>query len=160
MKYKHQAAIYIISIILKNFIILLKIDYDLVAKMHVNELKNYLKVRGLKISGNKNELVARVFSAIENNVLPVKTAVEVEEDLEKEYEKKLRVDDRLIPNPFKILHGWLEENKAMTFWLMLLYPDIFNYLMFYPTELGSTDLSDYKKSKAYSYYKSGWLQPL
>ena len=43
---------------------------------------------------------------------------------------------------------------------MLLYPDIFNYLMFYPSELGSKDLNDYKNSKAYSYYKSGWLQPL
>ena len=32
--------------------------------------------------------------------------------------------------------------------------------MFYPTQLGSTDLSDYKNSKAYSCYKSGWLQPL
>ena len=90
-------------------------DYDLVAKMHVNELKNYLKVRGLKISGNKNELVAPVFSAIENNVMPVKTAVEVEEDSKKEYEKKLRVDDRLIPDPFKIPHGWLEEDEGMAF---------------------------------------------
>ena len=35
--------------------------YDLVAKMHVNELKHYLKVPGLKISGNKNELVARFY---------------------------------------------------------------------------------------------------
>ena len=50
-------------------------DYDLVAKMHVNQLKNYLNVRGLKISGNKNELVARVFSATENKVMLVKTAV-------------------------------------------------------------------------------------
>ena len=80
--------------------------YDLVAKMHVNELKNYLKVRGLKISSNKNELVARVFSAMENNFMPVKTTVEVEEDLKKEYEKKLRIDDRLIPDPFKIPHGF------------------------------------------------------
>ena len=32
--------------------------------------------------------------------------------------------------------------------------------MFYPTQLGSTDLSDYKNLEAYSYYKSGWLQPL
>ena len=32
--------------------------------------------------------------------------------------------------------------------------------MFYPTQLASTDLSDYKNSGAYSYYKSGWLQPL
>ena len=58
-------------------------DYDLVVKVHVNELRNYLKVRGLKISGNKNELFARVFSAMENNIMPVKTAVEVEEDLKK-----------------------------------------------------------------------------
>ena len=125
-------------------------DYDLVAKMQVNELKICLKVCGLKISGNKNELVAGVFSAMEN-VMPVKTAVEVEEDLKKEHEKKLRVDDRLIPEPFKIPHGWLEEDEGMTFWLMLLYPDIFNYLMFYPTQLGSNDLSDYKNSKTYSY---------
>ena len=32
--------------------------------------------------------------------------------------------------------------------------------MFYLTQLGSTDLSDQKNSKAYSYYKSGWFQPL
>ena len=32
--------------------------------------------------------------------------------------------------------------------------------MFFPSELGSKDLNDYKNSKAYSYYKSGWLQPL
>ena len=32
--------------------------------------------------------------------------------------------------------------------------------MFYPSELGSKDHSDYKNSKAYSYYKSGWVQPL
>ena len=40
------------------------------------------------------------------NVMPVKTAVEVEEDLKTEYEKKLKVDDRLIPDPFKIPDGW------------------------------------------------------
>ena len=32
--------------------------------------------------------------------------------------------------------------------------------MLYLTQLGSTDLSDYKNLKAYSYYKSGWLQLL
>ena len=54
----------------------------------------------------------------------------------------------------------MEEDEGMTFWPMLSYPDIFNFLVFYPSELGSKDLSDYKNSKAYSYYKSGWLQPL
>ena len=45
-------------------------------------------------------------------------------------------------------------------WPMLLYPDIFNYLMLFPSELGSKDLNDYKNFKACSYHKSGWLQPL
>ena len=59
-------------------------DHDFVAKMPVNELKNYLKVRGLKISDNKNELLARFFPAMENNVMSVKAAVEVEQDLNRE----------------------------------------------------------------------------
>ena len=54
----------------------------------------------------------------------------------------------------------MEEDEGMVFWPMQSYPDIFNFLMFCPTELESRELSDYKNSKAYSYYKSGWLQPL
>ena len=32
--------------------------------------------------------------------------------------------------------------------------------MFNPSELGSNDLNDYKNSKAFSFYKTGWLQKL
>ena len=52
----------------------------------------------------------------------------------------------------------MEEDEGMTFWPMLSQPDIFKFLMFYTSELGSKDFRDYKNSKAYSYYKSGWLQ--
>ena len=52
---------------------------------------------------------------MENNVLPVKTDAEVEEDLKKQYEKKLIVDDRIISDPFKVPHGWLEEDEGMAF---------------------------------------------
>ena len=54
----------------------------------------------------------------------------------------------------------MKEDEGIEFWQMLSYPDIFNFSMFYPSELGSKGLSDYKNSKSYSYYKSGWLQPL
>ena len=37
--------------------------------------------------------------------MPVKTANEVEEGLKKEYEKKLRVDNKLILDPSQIQHG-------------------------------------------------------
>ena len=52
-----------------------------------------------------------------------------------------------------------QRTEGMKFWAMFLYPDIFNYLTSFPSELGSKDLNDYKNSKAYSYPKSGWLQP-
>ena len=56
-------------------------DYELLEKMKAQELKNYLKIRSLKVTGTKKELVARVFAASENGVQLVKTAVEIESDL-------------------------------------------------------------------------------
>ena len=67
--------------------------------MKVEELKNYLKQRGLKITGRKVELVARVFCAHENNVELVKTAVEIEGDLRDAYERKLKIDEVQLPYP-------------------------------------------------------------
>ena len=61
------------------------------------------------------------------------------------YKNKLAIDDFPIPDPFKLPHGWMEEDEGMAFWPVLSYPDIFNFLMFYPSELGSKDLSDYKE---------------
>ena len=87
----------------------------------------------------------------------VKTAVEVEAVLKNEYSKKLVVDGRKIPDPFKIPHRWQTEEEGMVFWPMILYPNIF---VFNPPELGSNDLSYNKNCKAHSYYMSGWLQPL
>ena len=43
-------------------------DYCLIPKMSLEELKNYLRIRGLKVNGTENELVARVFAASENGV--------------------------------------------------------------------------------------------
>ena len=49
-----------------------------------------------------NQLLVFIFlflSAMENRVMQVKTAVEVEVNLKKEYQnEKLRVDDRLVPD--------------------------------------------------------------
>ena len=113
-------------------------DYDLISKVSLEELKNYLRIRGLKVNGRKNKLVARVFAASKNGVKPIKTAMEVEADLKTEYLIKLKTDDSNIPDPFKIPHGWMNENEGIKFWPLLLYPDIFNYLiMFFPSGLGS-----------------------
>ena len=86
----------------------------------------------------KKETLTQVFSCefceISKSAFSYRTslvaAVKVQEDLKKEYEKKVRVEERFIPDPFKIPYVWLEEDKGMVFWPLLLYPDIFNYLMF------------------------------
>ena len=63
-------------------------DYELLEKMKVEELKNYLKLRGLKVTGiKKKELIARVFAASENGVQPVKAAVEIESHFITDYKK-------------------------------------------------------------------------
>ena len=49
-------------------------DYDLISKIGLEELKNYLRIRGLKVNGRKNELAARVFATSENSVKTIKTA--------------------------------------------------------------------------------------
>ena len=113
--------------------------------MKVEELKNYLKIRGLKVTETKKELVVRVFASSGNGVQPVKSVVEIEPDLVTDYKNKLEIDDFPIPDPFKLPHGWMEEDEGMAFWPVLSYPDIFNFLMFFPSELGSKDLSDYKE---------------
>ena len=60
-------------------------------------------------------MVARVFAARENGVQPIKTAVEKESDLMTYYKNKLKIDDFSIPDPFKIPHGWIEEDEGIAF---------------------------------------------
>ena len=69
----------------------------------MEELKNYLRIRGLKVNGRKNNLVAKVFARSEKDVEPIKTTVEVETDSKTEYLAKLKIDDRNIPDSFKFL---------------------------------------------------------
>ena len=132
----------------------------MVEKMKVDELKMYLRLRGLNVTGKKAELVARVFGAIENHVPVKKTAEEVESDLRNEYQAKLLLDSQVIPDPNHLVSGWLSEDDGIYFWPLILYADVFNFLTFNPSELGSTDLNDYKNSKAYSYFNRGWLGPV
>ena len=85
--------------------VLAVMDLDMLSKMKVDELKNFLRLRGLKVSGRKEELVARAFVGIENNVQIVQTAEEVEAVIRKQYLAKLSValsdkDTEEIPDPF------------------------------------------------------------
>ena len=93
----------------------------MVQRMNVDELKKFLRLRGMKVSGKKAELVARVFCAYENDVQPTKTAEEVERELGNKYQAKLVIDDNCIPDPFVLNSGWLNEENGITSWPMISY---------------------------------------
>ena len=83
--------------------------------------------------------MAKVFARSEKDVEPIKTAVEVETDSKTEYLAKLKIDDRNIPDSFKFLmDGWTKIRAWSFAPCFYYYPNIFNYLMFFPSELGLT----------------------
>ena len=69
--------------------------------MGLEKLKNYLRIRRLKVNRKKNELVARVFAASEKGVKPIKNVVEIEADLKTEHLAKLKIDDKNISDHLK-----------------------------------------------------------
>ena len=69
-------------------------EFDKINGMKVQELKFFLRLRGLKVSGRKCKLVAGVFAASENDVKLIKTAEQVEEQLREEYVSRLFIGDR------------------------------------------------------------------
>ena len=74
----------------------------MISEMKVEELKEFLRLQGLKVHGRKEELVTRVFVAHENDVPLVKSADEVEQEIVDEYKEKLFVDGEKLPNPFHL----------------------------------------------------------
>ena len=73
-------------------------------------------MRGLKVTGKKAVLVARAFSAFENNVAFVKTDEEVEAELKQEYVDKLKLNEINIPDTFKLNNGWIDEEGGIAYW--------------------------------------------
>ena len=116
-------------------------DFDLFNGMKTDELKSYLRLRGLKVSGKKAILVARAFAAHENNAPVVMSAAEVEAELKTEYDEKLKLPDLTLPDPFKLLIGWLDEEEGIAFWPIIPNFYIIQFLMMYSQV---EDLNDYK----------------
>ena len=68
-----------------------KKQYDDFLSMNVNNLKDYLTVRGISVSGYKViELVARACSAAEMDLPKILSSADLTKNLEEEYSKRLR----------------------------------------------------------------------
>ena len=76
----------------------------------------------------------------------------MESDVITDYKNKLKVDNFPMPNSFKIPHE--KKMKEWHFGQCYHVKIYLIFLTFYPSELINKDFSDYKNSKAYSYYRS------
>ena len=120
-------------------------------------LKLYCRQRGLKVSGSKQELVARVFAASEMGIPVLPTA---EERIATTANKKARLLDfgngSSLPDP-STLKDWLRESDAITSWPAIFLSDITVFLMDdHPgrdVALHERVLNEYKEGKAYRLYE-------
>ena len=79
--------------------------------MKIEQLKNFLRLRGLKVTGKKKEiLVATAFCATENIVTLVKTA-----QLKEEHSMELELENCILPDPFKLQTGSIKEEDGITY---------------------------------------------
>ena len=118
-------------------------------------LLSFLSLRKKNLNGSNDELIARAFSCYEENV-DVDPTMEHRARIElEEYEKKLKLDGDVLPDPLDIsVKGWLGEVDGMKSWPKIYLSDI---ISFYKDTLQKKNLAqelntDYKNNKAYNYF--------
>ncbi len=128
----------------------------------VDALKDYLRQRGLGVSGNKETLVARAFVAWELKLPKVLTPQEYRDNVKKDFSSLLATPGGDVPDP-KTLSDWMDEDQGMPSWPPTMIQDIGVYLgRLEPFRNEGPKFtnrlpSDYKDQKAYSYFSSRWL---
>ena len=127
-------------------------QYDDLLLMNVNNVKDYLTVRGISVSGNnKIELVVRAYSATEMDLPKILPSADLTKKLE-EYRKGLREFNILDP---KNIEKELRVDN-LTVWPKVNLGNIFEYIL-RMKEFDKEYIGKYKDQKAYSCYNSGFV---
>ena len=94
-------------------------DYGLISKLNLEEeLSQNSWLEGQQKKKQASD--KKVFVASENCVTPIKTAVEVKADLKTEHLTKLKIDNKNIPDSFKILHVWMNKQTFLIIYCFFL----------------------------------------
>ncbi|VDI71107.1 Hypothetical predicted protein [Mytilus galloprovincialis] len=133
---------------------------DTFKRWTVPVLQQYLRIRGLRTSGKKEELVALVYSADLMKIKPVLTPAEERKLKADQYCDKLKAPKGIVPDPLiDLTSGWVTESKGVSMWPPTMYYDIATFLQKKEDKsLSDRLMKDYKEGKAYSYFTSGWLK--
>ena len=116
-----------------------------------NTLKEYLSVRGLNVTGNRPELVARAFVASEMKMDIILSSAEQAARLDQDYTKLLS-DNKLTTDPRDVLEG--EKSNDITKWVDMTSGKIFEYILRIK-DFDHDYIGRYKDEKAYLYFEGG-----
>ena len=138
------------------------LTYDEVNSWRSDALKLYCRQRGLKVSGSKQDLVARVFAASEMGIPVQPTAEERIATIANEKARLLElVIGSSLPDP-STLKDWLRESDTIISRPPIFLSDITAFLIGdHPGKdvaLHERVLNEYEEGKAYRLYESGWLK--
>ena len=124
----------------------------------------FLRKRGMKCTGRKQQLVALVYAAQVMEIEELPSAEQKELSRDERYQEALVTpEEGSMPDPLKLAaEGWYGEEDGMKLWPPTMYSDICNYLVMsgdFSTLRGKL-MKDYKLGKGYSYFASNWIQEI
>lgn len=114
-------------------------------------LRCYLSIRNKSVAGSSAELAARAFVCCEEKLTVNETQEHKLRCNLKEYKKKLMIDGCILPDPFGLKDGWLEEtDDSRALWPAIFITDIAEYLKLHSAvDLVDRLCNEYKIGKAY-----------
>ena len=127
------------------------------------QLQDYLRKRGLPVTGTKEELVALAFAAWKMKTPVLPSRKELQQERGRSYQGLLKIDGVALPDPLSDLkQGWEGEAEGMTKWPCTMIKDISTFLAKHELDLEKASLHkrllcDYKEGKAFSYFASNFL---
>ena len=141
-----------------------QLSFDEINTWRMDALKQFLKKQGLKVSGKKEDLVAHVFAAAEQNMPVCLDVASRVSQMQCERESLLKTPEGVVLDPSELHNGWIGELNGMTKWPPILLSDITLYIMKdHPgndISLQKRLLNEYKEGKAYRLYSAGWLKQI
>ena len=98
--------------------------------LHSKELLQcFLRKRGMKCTGRKQQLVALVYAAQVMEIEELPSAEQKELSRDERYQEALVTPEKgSMPDPLKLAaEGWYGEEDGMKLWPPTMYSDICNY---------------------------------
>jgi hypothetical protein len=130
------------------------VDFDILtlSDFHTwsdDSLRCYLALRSKSVTGSSAELAARAFVCWEEKI-PVNESQEHKMRVNLEAYKKMIINGCVLPDPFGLKEGWLEETDAnRSLWPAIFITDIADYLKLRSaTDLVTRLCNEYKQGKA------------